>query len=81
VSNGVGREGKESKMEIIGSVGFRDIVEGCDGYAGARAIDGAVAVVLSLANGGDVEVTVTPSEARTIAAMLVAGAERAERKS
>lgn len=59
-------------MKQVASVKFRDLEEKCEGYAGTRVSDGVVAFVVSLEANGDVEIFVTPDEARAIAAALEA---------
>jgi hypothetical protein len=64
--------------KFVASLEFRDLEANCRGYACTSAGSGIVALVLSLEVNGDVEVFVSPSDARAIAAALEAAALLAE---
>jgi hypothetical protein len=68
-------------MKQLASLNFLDLVEKCRVYVGTRVGKGVVAVAVSREVDGDVEVCVTPNDARAIAWALEAAAKRAEETS
>jgi hypothetical protein len=67
-------------MEPVAQVDFADLEESCAGFVLVQIGPGKVGIAVSLENDGDVDICITPDNARAIAVALEVAANYAEGK-